>query len=114
MQFAQRRASRRPFSPLALPRAPHHLRRTQRPSPRPRRPRFRQAPPSRPPPRHPHRSQRPPTRHFVFFSPLATRHFCLATRDCPSWPPTRLAQRPVGARYIVPCFVAPASSRPFF
>src|SRR5882757_6153090 len=106
MQFAQRRASRRPFPPLALPRTPHHLRRAQRPSPRPRRPRLRQAPPSRPPPRH-----------FswlcVFFSSLACPLWW-ATHHCPPWPPTRLPQRPVGARYIVPGFVAPASSPLFF
>src|SRR5258707_527098 len=53
MQFAQRRTSRRRFSPLALPPALPDRLRAQRPPPRPRRPRFRQAPPSRPPPRHP-------------------------------------------------------------
>ena len=31
----KRRASRGPFSSLTLPRAPHHVRRAQRPSPRP-------------------------------------------------------------------------------
>src|SRR6266852_2665610 len=65
MQFPQRRASRRRFSPLALPPALPDRLRTQSPSPRPRRPRLRQAPPSRPPPRHPHRPQEPPTRLFL-------------------------------------------------
>src|SRR5882762_4871017 len=91
MQFAQRRASRRRFSPLALsPALPDRLR-AQRPPPRPR---LRQAPPSRPPPRHPHRSQRPPTRlakRPVEAGPqpgsfLATRHSPLplvAALACP-------------------------------
>src|SRR6266404_4379616 len=100
MQFAQRRAPRRQFSPLALPRAPHHLRRTQRPSPRPRRPRLRQAPPSRPSPRHPF------TRFTQSLEGSESEGLAIlagpvwrATHHRPSWPPTRLAKRPVGARY---------------
>src|SRR5260370_2463208 len=45
MQRAERRKSRRRFSPPPLPRTPPDRHRTRRPPPRPRRPRLRQAPP---------------------------------------------------------------------
>src|SRR6266851_4302401 len=43
MQFAERRKAGGRFSPPPLPRGPLERRRTRRPSPRPRRPRLRQA-----------------------------------------------------------------------